>query len=136
MRATCFRGVGAEMWTYTAYIIGKYLKKRPEKGNEFKFSEFADFIFGVLWRKHKIVFHDGREDLRLDIGYLKKMGILDFEEEKEYDKLRFKVKDEKKLDEVVKVVENSPQLTGVDLLNSYLQRINKAVEEGVAVVSK
>ena len=119
---------GTRLWTYTTYILSKYLEKKPSKEAGLKFTEFADFVFNVLWRQDKLIFHDGANDLLLDLKYLKKIGIIEFEENANVEKIEVKIKDKAKLKQVAKVVEDSATLTGVELLNAYVQRINKAVE--------
>ena len=84
------------MWTYTTYILSKYFKKYPEKEAELKFSEFADFIFHVLWRKNKLIFHDGKQDLYMDLKYLKRIRIIELEENDDLEKVKLKVKDKDK----------------------------------------
>jgi len=117
------------MWTYTAYILSKYLTKGPIKeGVELKFAEFANFIFKILWPNEKLVFHDSIEDLFLDIKYLEKLGILTLNESDNLEKATIKIADKAKLERIAKIVEDSATLTGVELLNTYVQRINSAIE--------
>jgi hypothetical protein len=117
------------MWTYTAYILSKYLTKEPIKeGVELKFAEFANFIFKILWRNEKLVFHDSIEDLFLDIKYLEKLGILTLNKSDNLEKATIKIADKAKLERIAKIVEDSATLTGVELLNTYVQRINSAIE--------
>lgn len=116
------------MWTYTTYILWKYVKKYPDKEVELKFSEFADFIFKFLWRQNQLIFHDGIQDLYLDLKYLKKLGIIEFDDNEKLENIKIKVKDKDKLVQIVKVVEESATLTGVQLLGEYVQRIDAAIE--------
>lgn len=116
------------MWTYTAYILSKYLAKEPSKETELKFTEFANFVFKVLWRQEKLVFHDSIEDLLLDIKYLEKLGIVTLQEDENLEKITISVRDKVKLRQAAKIVEESATLTGVELLNTYVQKINRAVE--------
>lgn len=116
------------MWTYTAYILSKYLEKDPSKETELKFTELANFVFKKLWREQKLVFHDSIEDLLLDIKYLEKLGIVALQEGENLDKITISVRDKAKLKQAAKIVEDSAMLTGVELLNTYVQKINRAVE--------
>ncbi|MCS7114720.1 MAG: hypothetical protein RMJ15_01130 [Nitrososphaerota archaeon] len=116
------------MWTYTAYILSKYLAKEPSKETELKFAEFANFVFKVLWRQEKLIFHDSIEDLLLDIKYLEKLGIVALREDENLEKITISVRDKVKLRQAAKIVEESATLTGVELFNTYVQKINRAVE--------
>jgi len=116
------------LWTYTTYILSKYFEKHPEKEDELAFSDFADFVFNVLWRKNQLIFHDGMQDLYLDLKYLKKLEIIELEENDNLEKVKVKVKNKTKISQIVKVVEDSATLTGVKLFAEYLQRINNAAE--------
>jgi len=117
------------MWTYTAYILGKYCEKNPEKYNELPFIEFAKFVFDVLWRKNNLIFHDGIKDLFEDFKYLQKLGIVELHEEDEkIEKAKVKIKDKEKLAQILRVVEDSGNLTGVKLFDVYARRINSAIE--------
>ncbi len=127
------------MWTYTTYIFGKYCEKcegRPQKCDDLQFKEFSDFVFDILWRKKKLVFHDGEEDLYDDFRYLQKLGIVQLEgNENNIEKVRIKITDQTKLNKIVKVVEDSANLTGVKLFDQYTIRINEAVKESPCVVT-
>jgi len=116
------------LWTYTTYILSKYFEIHPEKEDELAFSDFADFVFDVLWRKDNLIFHDGVQDLYLDFKYLKKLEIIEFKENDNLEKVKVKIRDKNKISQIVEVVEESATLTGVKLFSEYLQRINKAVE--------
>jgi len=116
------------MWTYTAFILGKYCEKNPEKYDELPFSEFAKFVFDVLWREKNLIFHDGIMDLFEDLKYLQKLGIIELQEDENIERAKLKVKDKEKLNRVVKVVEDSGTLTGVKLLDVYTKRINSAID--------
>ena len=115
------------MWTYTAYILCKYLERHPEKREGLKFSDFADFIFNELWRKGRVVFHDGAEDLFSDILYLVKLGILEVERKEKFENSVIKIRNIEQLNEVAKVVENSFAVIKFDLLDEYLKRINMVI---------
>ena len=112
------------MWTYTAYILSMYLTKEPAE--ELKFAEFANFI-EVLWRKEKLVLYDSVEDLLLDIKYLEKLGVLTLNESDNLKRATIKITDKAKLERIAKIVEDSAALTGVELFNAYVQRINSAI---------
>jgi len=115
------------MWTYTAFILGKYCKK-TKNYDELSFGEFARFVFDVLWREQNLIFHDGKMDLFEDLTYLKKLGIIELLEDENVERVKLKVKDKKKLDQVIRIVEDSGTLTGVKLLDKYTRKINSAIE--------
>jgi hypothetical protein len=122
------------MWTYTTYILGKYSEKceqGPQKGNDMLFKDISGFVFDVLWRKEKLVFHDGDEDLFDDFRYLEKIGIVELEgnDKGNFEKTHIRIKDKEKLAKIVKVVEDSANLTGVKLFDEYTSRINRAIEK-------
>jgi len=120
------------MWTYTTYILGKYSEKceQGSQGNDMLFKDIAGFVFDVLWRKEKLVFHDGDEDLYDDFRYLEKIGIVEIEgADGSFEKTHIKIKDKEKLSKIVKVVEDSANLTGVKLFDEYTSRINRAIEK-------
>ncbi|MGD0405452.1 MAG: hypothetical protein ABSB10_02205 [Candidatus Bathyarchaeia archaeon] len=127
------------MWTYTAYILGKYCEKydkSPQKCDNLSFKEFSSFVFDVLWRKEQLIFHDGAEDLFNDFKYMQKLGIVELAGgETDFEKTTLKIKDKKQLSELGKIVENSASLTGVKLFDEYTRRINLALEEAPCVVS-
>ena len=126
------------MWTYTSYILGKYCEKcgKPEQEcTDLPFKEFSDFIFDVLWRKKKLVFHDGEEDLLDDFVYLQKIGVVQLEgDEKVMDRIRIRIADKAKLFQIVKVVEESANTTKVKLFDEYNNIINEALKEIPCVV--
>jgi len=116
------------LWTYTAYILWKFFEENPEKKYEVEFGDFADLIFNLMWQEENLVFHDGKLDLYNDIQYLHQLGVLDFRENEKIEKIRIKVKDIDKLNQVAKIVQDSFNLTGVDLLKDYRERIDNAVK--------
>jgi len=101
-----------------------YLTKEPAE--ELKFAEFVNFI-EVLRRKEGLVLYGSMEDLLLDIKYLEKLGVLAFNEGGNLKKATIKITDKAKLERIAKIVEDSAALTGVELLNAYVQRINSAI---------
>jgi hypothetical protein len=115
------------LWTYTTYILWKYFEKHPEK-KRLKFNELATLMFDKLFREKKVVFHDGIKDLYDDLIYLKGLGVLDFEETEGFEKIEITIKDEEKLNEIAKVVKNSPFVEKIDLLKEYLRRIDEGVK--------
>jgi len=114
------------MWTYTSYILFKLFEKKTET-RQLTFEEVADFVFKVLWRKEKLAFHEDRNDLLGDLQYLEKMGIITLQ--KTDGKTIIQIKDKKRLEEAVEIVENAGTLTGVKLLDTYVERINRAIEQ-------
>ncbi len=124
------------MWTYTTYIFGKYCEKcEPQECTDLSFKQFSDFVFDVLWRQKKLVFHDGEEDLFDDFVYLQKLGVVKLEgDEKNIEKARITITDKPKLLKIVKVVEDSANLTKIKLFDVYTSRINEAVKENACVV--
>jgi len=119
------------MWTYTSYILWKYFEKIAAKSDELKLSELSDFIFNTLWRKEGVIFHEGVEDLYLDLKYLQKIGVLEIYESESLDETKIKVKDQEKLREAAKVAESLPDVMKLDALREYVERINKAIEYAV-----
>jgi hypothetical protein len=117
------------MWTYTAYTLHKYVEEHPERANQLTFQELSDLFFRVIWHRKRVVFHDGEADLYSDFLYLKKLGILSFQEKENFHEVKMKINDKGKLSEMAKIVEESPQRTGVHLLGEYSKRIDSAVKE-------
>jgi len=122
--------LGRAMWTYTIYILYKYFEKHSER-SELNFSELANFIFNELWKKQRLVFHDGRDDLRQDLRYLHKLGMIQLEDNEDFARIKIKVSDKEKLKRAANIVENSADLTGVKLFSDYKQRIKKALQTEV-----
>jgi hypothetical protein len=114
------------LWTYTLYIIYKYLGCKPER-SELTFQELADFIFGTLWQKQHLVFHDGKSDLRQDLRYINQLGMIQLDDNEDFGRIKIKVADREKLKSVANTIEQSANLTGVELFNDYAQRIDKAL---------
>ena len=127
------------MWTYTTYIFGKYCEKcgnEEQKCIDLSFKTFSEFMFDVLWRKQKLVFHDGEEDLFSDFKYLQKLGIVEIKGEAgKMEEAILHIKDGEKLSQIVKIVEDSAALTGIKLFDEYTRRINLALKEDVCVAS-
>jgi hypothetical protein len=122
------------MWTYTTYILGKYsekCEKGPQKGVEMPFKAISEFVFDVLWRKEKLVFHDGDEDLFDDFVYLEKIGVVELAgiDKGNFENALIRIKDKEKLSKIVKVVQDSANLTGVKLFDEYTRRIDQAIEK-------
>ena len=63
------------MWSITAYILCKISRGRG--GEPVRFSEIDRIVFDVLWREHKIVFHDDRRELFNDLRYMAKLGAVE-----------------------------------------------------------
>jgi len=108
------------MWTYTAYMLNKYAERNPKRSG-ISFDNFSNFVFDILWKNYKVVFHDGKGDLLCDLKYLEKLKVLDLKEG-----IGFKNKN--KLKQIAEVVENSSLLTGVKLLDTYRERVDKAID--------
>ena len=139
------------MWTYLGSILSKYLGKYPEKSSGLRFNEIADFIFGTVGKKHKLLLYDGKRDLLGDLLYGEKIGIwelhgnegvkiekdafgkqfleLPTNDEEFFKNLIIKVNDIDRLKEIEKIVENSPDKTGVQLFEEYNQRVENAIKD-------
>ena len=115
------------MWTYTLYILDKYMQKN-DKRSELNFEELANFIFVTLWRKHHLVFHDGRNDLREDLRYMSKLGMITLEDNEDFGRIKIKIANKEKLEQATEIVENSANLTGVKLFEDYKERIDEALQ--------
>ena len=107
------------MWTYTAYILNRFGEKNGY--SEINFKELSNRNSDNLWRKHHLVFHDGEEDLRDDLRYLDRMGMIKFD----HNKIRLNCAH---LAHVSRIVEDSPLLTGVKLFEEYNRRIDEAFD--------
>ena len=108
------------MWTYTAYILNGI---RTKYGlTEIKITDLRHFIFETLFQKEKLVFWDGVPDLAADLRHLERLDLV---------RVRvdiIEILDEEKLFKVARIVENAPHLTKVGLLQTYNERIKKALE--------
>ncbi|NVM55953.1 MAG: hypothetical protein HWN66_19805 [Candidatus Helarchaeota archaeon] len=118
------------MWTYTSYILSKVCEKDASKCEEFKFTDLSEFIFNILYRKHRVIFHDGEKDLYNDLYYLKELDILDFNDDNDddYEKIILKIKNIDKLNGIASIVKASPRVTKIELFKDYIEKIDKAVE--------
>jgi hypothetical protein len=114
------------VWTYTVYIIYKYLENDPQR-TELNFQELSDFIFKRLWKEQHLVFHDGKDDLREDLRYMSQIGMIQLVDNEDFGRIRIKIDDRDKLARVADIVEQSANLTGVGLFKDYIQRIDKAL---------
>jgi hypothetical protein len=109
------------MWTYTAYILNKFGEKDY---SELAFKELSEFVFGELWKKGHLVFHDGDEDLLGDLRYLDKVKAISL---REGDKTSMTL-NRGCLGHMSKVVEDSALLTGVKLFDEYRKRIDRSFD--------
>lgn len=117
------------MWTYTSYIISKVCEKDASKCEGFSFSYLSNFIFDVLYRDYKVIFHDGEKDLYKDLYYLKELDILEFNgDEEDLEKITLKIKNIKKLNVIAEIVKESPHVTKIGLFNDFIEKIDSAVE--------
>lgn len=107
------------MWTYTAYILNRFGEKNGY--SEIDFDELSEFVFDNLWRKQHLSFYETEEELRDDLRYLDRLGMIKFEQEKISPNCS-------QLAMVSKIVEDSPLLTGVKLFDEYNRRIDKAFD--------
>ena len=114
------------MWTYTAYILGKYCKKKSVEQLQFK--EISDFVFNVIWKEEKMTLWDGSEELYNDLKYLNQLKIINLAEKKDINHTTISILNKKTLERAVKTVENSPMVTGVGLFAEYNKRINSALD--------
>ena len=107
------------MWTYTAYILNGF----GERNNysEIQFDELSNFVFGNLWQKQHLSFYETEEELKNDLRYLDRLGMIKFKQ----DKISLNCS---KLAMISKIVEDSPLLTGVKLFDEYNRRINRAFD--------
>lgn len=118
------------MWTYTLYIICKFLENKPDRV-ELNFQELADFIFNILWKKQHLIFHDGKDDLRQDLRYMNQLGIIQLQDNEDFARIKIRVDDREKLRRIAEIVEHSANLTGVELYSDYIKRIDKALHPEV-----
>jgi hypothetical protein len=107
------------------------LESHPQRA-ELDFQELSSFIFGTLWKKHHLVFHDGKDDLRQDLRYMNQLGMIQLDDSEDFGRIRIRVGDREKLGRVAAIVEHSANLTGVGLFNDYIKRIDKALQCEVA----
>jgi hypothetical protein len=114
------------MWTFTLYILYKFMNKNPKR-SEISFEELARFIFCQLWQKNHLVFHDGRDDLRYDLQYINRLGMIGLEDNQDFSKIRIKVDNKEKLKRIANIVEQTSSLTGVKLFDDYVKRIDEAL---------
>ena len=116
------------MWTYTAYILNRFGERN--KYQDIQFGELSDFIFNNLWKKHQLVFHDGKEDLMCDLRYLDKIKVIKLEEYgPDINKSNIYLGNKAILKKASEKVEESALLTGVKLFDEYKERIDSAFEQ-------
>jgi hypothetical protein len=123
------------MWTYTTYVLGKYCDKNPKRCEELEFEDLYNFIFNNLWLKEKLVFHDGMQDLLLDLDYLKKLGVISFEGNEDPKKITIKITNKEALSKISKIVDDSFTLTGVKIFDDYKKRIDRAIKNDPVVAT-
>jgi hypothetical protein len=107
------------MWTYTAYILNG-LGKLNGYGNLDE-KTLSKFVFDDLWRKNKLTFHDGEEDLMDDLRYLERLKVIGLNG-------KTITLNKGKLVKISDIVENSGLLTGVKMFDEYKRRIDCAFD--------
>ncbi len=138
------------MWTYTAYLLYRYLRdvkgKSDEEITEITFEEFSDFIFKHLWLKYGVCFHDSQRDLFYDLAYLKELNVIDMKVRKDHEEIdckdvdyeevverRYKViikihkENRRRLEDIARIVEQS-HVTIRGLYEIYKDRIDEAIK--------
>ena len=117
------------MWTYASYILSRICERGTGDCTPIPFEKLSTLIFERLYKKDRIIFYDGKNDLLEDLVYLRDLNILDFNDEEDFSKLEFVIKDREQLQRIANIVRRSGQRTKIEILNDYVNKIDKATLE-------
>jgi len=118
---------GKSLWTYTAYTLWKFFETQPQLKGEIEFRKLKEIFFDILFKESKVVWLDGPGDLLADLLFLKRIGVIDLEED-EAERIKIRLKDKGKLNGIAQIVKNSPRIIKVELNGEYTKRIDEGIE--------